>query len=81
MPEKMTIEKAKDIVRRFGATKGYIDELNSVTDVFLKGKFYIEGYESRQEEIDELNKTIDELSLKLGVVPAENVLTYGEGMK
>mgnify|MGYP002868586140 CR=1 FL=1 len=59
--EKMTIEKAREIVSRFGATKGYIEGFSSVTDVYLKGKFFIEGFESSQAEVEELKKENYEL--------------------
>ena len=79
MNEKMTYEKAREIVKK------YYTDINAGISTHVTMTIYdepevkrlesfIEGHESRQPEIDELNKQIEELGYKLRVKLAEEVL-------
>ena len=70
MNEKMMIEKARELVE--SKTNKLMGQ--SETAVYLCALSFIEGHESRQPEIDELNKQIEELGYKLRVKLAEEVL-------
>jgi hypothetical protein len=54
----MNIKEAREIISHFGATIGYVEKLNSPTDMFLKANGYIEAHDFRNEEVERLKKLL-----------------------
>ena len=64
--DKMDIEKAREVIRKFMALPSLNVTLSHIAD-YNEANGFINGWESRQTEIDELKKEIECLRDKSGV--------------